>query len=156
MQKEKFSYTPRKISFIEILVSGKWRLKVYGITSLDEMLDPQIYESAKTVAVKRIAEVSADTKHYNTGFLIINQGKTGNFVCVDFWTNENELHNHVYTSSLDNPAVLEYVTPMGISACVWDLRVMCFEREAWLGTVLNNDSDPDFEAYLGMRLNEKI
>lgn len=90
------------------------------------------------------------------GFLGIHDGKTANFVFVDWWASENELHHHVYASPLNQPDKLEYITPTGLIACVWDLRVMEFEGQAWLETVLKNPKGPDFEDYLERRLNEDV
>lgn len=60
----------------------------------------------------------------------------------------------MYVSLCDNPQLLKYMTPTGLIACVWDLRVMWFEREAWVETVLANPAGPDIEQYLLRRLNE--
>ena len=46
------------------------------------------------------------------------------------------------------------MTATGPAACVWDLRVIGFERDAWLSKVLRNPSGPDIDAYLSERLNE--
>ena len=62
----------------------------------------------------------------------------------------------VISSYSDKPAALEYVTPTGLTACVWDLRVLCFERQAWIDTVLTNPVGPDLEKYLTCQLNEDI
>jgi hypothetical protein len=49
---------------------------------------------------------------------------------------------------------LEYVTPTGLIACTWDLRVLSFEGDAWVEAVLANPSGPDMEEYLARTLNE--
>ena len=100
--------------------------------------------------------VPPDLRHYSVGFLGIHEGRTANFVFVDWWAEENELHHHVYVSSMAAPAELAYMTPTGLAACVWDLRVMAFERQAWIDTVLRNPKGPDFEAYLKQHLNEDV
>ena len=41
-------------------------------------------------------------------------------------------------------------------ACVWDLAVIGFEREAWLEAVLSNPRGPDVEAYLARRLSGEV
>ena len=46
------------------------------------------------------------------------------------------------------------MTATGPAACVWDLRVIGFERDAWLSKVLRNPGGPDIDAYLFERLNE--
>ena len=42
-------------------------------------------------------------------------------------------------------------------ACVWDLAVLAFEREAWLATVLANPTKkPDIKAYLARQMNADV
>ena len=59
-------------------------------------------------------------------------------------------------SSPDRPEKLEYMTPTGVIACVWDLYIIAFERKAWIDTVLNNPEGPDLDAYLGRQLNDDV
>ena len=149
-------YEQRPIRFLEIWHTDSWRLKVYGIAYGRPTPRLELVEAAKTVAKERLANVSDRLEHYGVGFLGVHDGRTANFVFVDWWAEQNELHHHVYVSPTDQPAQLSYVTPTGLTACVWDLRVMSFEREAWLETVLRPQSGPDFEAYLERRLTEDV
>jgi hypothetical protein len=149
-------YQPRPIRFLEIWPESGWRLKVYGLAYQRPLPRPELIEAAKNIAHARLLEIPATLNHYRVGFLGIHDGRGANFVFVDFWANENELHHHVYVSPTDRPGQLEYVTPTGLTACVWDLRVMCFERQAWFEAVLTNAAGPDLEKYLACRLNEDI
>jgi hypothetical protein len=87
------------------------------------------------------------------GFACIHQGKTGNFAFIDWWADENELHHHVYVSTDAAPETFRYVTPDGLIACVWDLRLMWFEREAWVSSALQKGATPDLAGYLALRLD---
>lgn len=147
-------YQNRPIRFLELWQHGAWRLKVYGIASGRPAPRDKLITAAKAVAGKRLANVAASMQHYFVGFLGIHDGQSANFVFVDWWADENELHHHVYTSPCDEPARLTYATPTGLIACVWDLRLMAFERKAWLDTVLKRGSGADLNAYLERRLNE--
>jgi hypothetical protein len=149
-------YQTRPIRFLELWQEGPWRLKVYGIAYDRPAPRPELVAAAKAAARKRVARVPSSLLHYSVGFLGIHDGRTANFVFVDWWASENELHHHVYVSPTAEPAKLTYETPSGLVACVWDLRVVCFERQAWLDTVLKNPGAPDFEAYLAQRLNENV
>ncbi|MBY7142653.1 hypothetical protein KFZ56_06090 [Virgibacillus sp. NKC19-3] len=76
---------------------------------------------------------------------------------VDWWTNENELIHHVYVASHENPTDFEYVTPTGLIACCWDLKVLNFERDSWIEQVLNNPKGPpDIDGYLKCHLNDLV
>lgn len=48
------------------------------------------------------------------------------------------------------------MSPKGLIACVWDLKILSFEREAWLNCVLNNPDGPSLEKYLATQLNENV
>jgi hypothetical protein len=63
------------------------------------------------------------------GFLSVHDGRGENFVFIDYWADENELHHHIDVSPSDKPKLMEYVTPQGLIAYIWELRVMWFERE---------------------------
>lgn len=127
--------------FVEVLVALPWPRH-------------DLVLAAKRVAAERLASIASSIRHYSVGFLGIHDGRTANFVFVDWWADENELHHHVYVSPSDDPNALAYRTPTGLAACVWDLRVIEFERQAWLMNVLRNSNGPDLEAYLQMTLHE--
>src|SRR5258706_5835586 len=61
---------------------------------------------------------------------------TANFISLDFWADEKELHHHVFVAPTEYPDQFTYVTPTGLSACVWDLRPQAVERDVWVIHVL--------------------
>jgi hypothetical protein len=148
------SYATRPIRFLELWQEGDWRLKLYSITYQRTALRPGLVGTAKTLARARLAESTVGKQHYGVGFVGIHDGRGAIFIFVDFWADENELHHHVYVAPSDQPDQFTYMTPTGLAACVWDLRVLCFERQAWLDAVLANPAGPDLEAYLTRQLNE--
>lgn len=144
------SFTPykeRPIKFLELWTCGEWRLKVYGISFNRAEPERALVTRAKTLAAERIEASSNATEHYSAGFLGVHEGRTSNFVFVGWWANENELYHHVYVSPLDAPGQFTYQTSSGLTACVWDLRVMAFERQAWIDHMLKKSGSPDLEAY---------
>jgi hypothetical protein len=144
----------RPIRFLELWQPDGWRMKVYGIAYGQPTPCRELVEAGQKIAQETLATMAAKTRHYSVGFVGIHDGRTGNFVFVDWWTDENELHHHVFISPLDKPTQLFDITATGPHFCVWDLRVIGFERDAWLATVLRNPGGPDIEAYLAQRLNE--
>lgn len=145
-------YRARSIRPLGMWTVDGFRLKVYGIAyGLDRPVDALV-GAARRTAEERLGASAAGTRHYGVGFVGVHQGKTGNFVFVDWWADENELHHHVYVSSSDRPDALEYRTPTGLAACAWDLRVICFERDAWVSSVLERHAAPDLDGYLASTL----
>jgi hypothetical protein len=144
-------YRPRRTRFLGLWEPAGWTLKVYGIAH-DELPSTRLLAAAKRVAEERLATSAVGQTHYGVGFLGIHAAKTANFVFVDWWADENELHHHLYVSALDTPELLEYKTPTGVSACVWELQVIAHEGEAWVQHVLSRPEQPDFQGYLAQTL----
>lgn len=91
------------------------------------------------------------------GFLGVHDGRGGNFVFLDWWAQENELHHEVYFSATQRPGELRRGMPgEDPAACVWDLSVIAHEREAWIRHVLAAPEAPDLEAYLQDRLDSVL
>jgi hypothetical protein len=147
-------YTPRPIRFLELWQPSGWRLKVYGIAYQQPLPRAEVIAGAQHLVNAQLATLSAGKRHYGVGFMGIHDGRGAIFLFLDFWADENELHHHVFVAPKDQPDRHEYATPSGLAACVWDLRVLCFEREAWLNTMLANPNGPNLNAYLVQRLNE--
>ncbi|HET9529400.1 MAG TPA: isochorismatase [Blastocatellia bacterium] len=149
-------YEARPIRFLELWEDAGWRLKVYGIAYRRERPRQELIEAARQAARDRLPRPAVTDSRYGVGFLGIHDGRGANFVFLDWWQDENELHHHVYVSPHDRPQLLEYSTPTGVVACVWDLRVLGFERQAWLDAVLANPNGPDIDDYLARRLDEDV
>jgi len=145
-------FRERTVRPIDLWAVGPFRLKVYEISYSGLPLSSQLRTAAKAVVEARIRESAEKTNHYGVGFVGVHEGKTGSFVFVDWWANENELHHHVYVSPMAQPQALRHETPSGVSACVWDLQVQCFERQAWVDHVLKRHDAPDVEGYLATSL----
>lgn len=154
--KEITPYRQRPIRFLDLWEFDGWRMKAYGIAVNTERPDSVLVEAARSITQARLAESAGRTHHYGIGFTGVHQGLTANFVFVDWWADENELHHHVYVSPLHDPKAFAYMTPTGLSACTWDLYVLAFERDAWVDTVLNNPDGPSLDAYLSRHLNEDV
>lgn len=148
-------YEPRPIRFLELARRGEWRLKVYGIAAENDRPRAELVSAAKAVAFERLPEPAVTEDRYGVGFLIVHEGVDANFVLSDRWTGENMIHQDVFTSPLDAPTRLERL-PDGPTACVWELYVLGFERQAWISTVLANPDGPDVDAYLGRRFNGAV
>jgi hypothetical protein len=143
-------YAARPIRPLPDLVHGRWRAKVYGIAYDRPAPRPELVDAAHEVARETLPATGGD---YGVAFMGVHDGRGHCFVFVDWWADENELHHHVFVSPAAAPAGLEERTASGLSACVWDLAVLCFERDAWVSTVLANPDGPDVDAYFARRLS---
>ncbi len=149
-------YEPRRIEFLELWRAGDWRLKLYGIAYARARPRPPLVAAAKRIASAQLASLPTDLEHYRVGFLGVHEGRTSNFIFLDFWTNENELRHHVFVSPISRPDEFLDFTPTSLSACVWDLHLQAFERDAWVAHVLRQSTSPDFDGYLSTTLNADV
>jgi hypothetical protein len=151
-------YRTRPITFLEMWESDGWRLKVYGISALDEIPSSQLVSAIQSVAKTVLPQPPITADRYGVGFLYAHQGRNGGgYASVNWWLNENELQHFQYEAP---PGGLDDLKPVELTgspiACTWDLAVMSFERDAWVETVLDNKSGPDLEAYLSRRMNADV
>jgi hypothetical protein len=141
-------YRSRSIAFLELWYHSGWRLKIYGITPDAERPDSALISGARTIAMAALPQPAVTQDRYGVGFMGVHQGRGSNLVFVDWWENENELFHRSFVSSPAKPNEFSNVTATGPSACVWDLAVMSFERQAWVAAVLQAPGGPDLARYL--------
>ena len=149
-------YEPRPVRFLGLWSVDGWQLKVYGIAHGRPEPRAELVAAAHQVVKDRLGLLPSGLRHYHVGFVGIHDGRTSNFVFLDFWAEENELHHHVYTSPHEAPDALTYTTPTGLSACVWDLKLQAFERDAWIEHVLRVGGTTGFSDYLAATLDAEI
>lgn len=94
--------------------------------------------------------------HYGLAYLIVHEGETGDYVIIDWWSDQDIVQHHLYGTPKGHNGALQYRWPPGAGFCVWELAICWFERQAWVETILNKPERPDIEAYLLRRLNEDV
>lgn len=149
-------YEPRPIRFDGIWEHAGWRLKVYSAAHDGPKARDGLVDAIKKRATAVLPQPALTDGRYGAGFLCAHDARGGCFAFVDWWADENELHHHLFSGPKDNPSRLDPVGPDGLTACVWDLAVMAFERDAWLATVLDRPGGPDLGAYLDRHLDAVI
>jgi hypothetical protein len=149
-------YKTRPIRFTELWRHDGWRIKVYSAAYHRPSARPELIEAIKTSATRTLPKLEGDDAGYGVGFLCAHDGRGGCFAFVDWWAGENELHHHIFKSPEECPGDLRPVGADGLTACVWDLALMSFERDAWVETVLANPRGPDLDAYLERHLDADL
>jgi hypothetical protein len=150
------AYRPRPIRCTGIWEVDGWRLKLYEIAYQRESPRPSLVEAAQRVARERLPQPAVGDGRYGVGFVGAHDGRAGCVAFVDWWADGEDLHHHLYVSPVDAPVALLPAKPTDLTACTWDLAVLCFERQAWLEAVLNNPDGPDLDRYLQTQLNGDV
>jgi hypothetical protein len=159
------SYAPRSIVPLPVRDVGGWRLKVTQVLAPGRTAESALVDASAAAAERFLPTPALTPLHYGVGILIVHQGTRYDFVLVGYWTHETELRYETYMRASSDSTRLEALAGGDLATDVWDLRVLAFERDAWLEHVLRaperpGDRDRPWEdrlaAYLGARLEATL
>ena|SRR5688572_6625473 len=141
-------YRPRKLVSLGPRPCRGFALKLYAIVYGEKTFTQELFELGLEVACEDLPQPAAADGRPGVGFAIMHQGRTGDYVILGWWDNQNELPLRVFVRGADGwrPA------RGGESVCVWDLKVIWHEREAYVATVLSGRGDRWLDAYLAQTL----
>ncbi|NQY25092.1 MAG: hypothetical protein HRT41_13775 [Campylobacteraceae bacterium] len=146
-------YKKRAVTFIKEIGYEGWRMKVYGISSKAEVLSKELVSEGIEAVLFHLPKPALSEQRYGVGFLIIHQGVIRNWFLLDWWEKEDIIHHRLFSSSLNEPSSITSEKDSSLIACVHELRVIAFESEAWIKTVLC--SEPNFDAYMKEKFTSK-
>ncbi len=148
------AYRPRQIRFVQLVEESGWRLKLYTILHGDRQPIAELTTAAIETALASLPQPAVDPNRYGVGVLSVHRGSSYDFVTVSHWCYETELRSHTFMRPSSGSYLLEPVSPSELSIDVWDLRLLAFERDAWVDTVLRDGTDA-VPAYLEQQLTEE-
>lgn len=152
-------YELRSIRFLELWACRGWTLKVYGIglerpRSGSSVVSPSFVNAAKEVLDRALLTAAPDPgASPPAGFAILHEGRLARWLILDLWHDWVLLHHVLHRADHHAPAQFLPVRN-GLCACTWELRVIGYERDAWLTHVLASADAPDLGSYLRSRLAE--
>jgi hypothetical protein len=85
--------------------------------------------------------------------MILHEGRLARWILVDIWRDWILLNHFLYRAKIGSSDGFQLVTD-GLNACTWELRVVAFERDAWVTQMLTRPKGPDLSSYLNSQLNE--
>ncbi len=146
-------YRPRRIRFVRLEEAKGWRLKVYNILHHSKEPSEALLAAASDTALAFLPQPAAGPDRYGVGFLVVHQGSSYDFLTVAYWTYQTELRSQTYMRPSSGSYLLEPVSGSELSADVWDLRLLAFERDAWVDAALRPEH-ADLDGYLARTLEE--
>ena len=144
-------YTARPATFLEVVSANGWRLKVYALSSGDESVTEALVSAGLDAMLGELPRPASTEDRYGAGFAIIHRGTLRNWFSLGWWEYEDILFHRLFSSPLDDPQSVQAEESAAI-ACVHELKIICFESDAWIKTALSEAGDPDFDNYLRLRL----
>jgi hypothetical protein len=145
-------YSSRRIRSLGLAWPTDFRIKQYAIAYGDDPFREADFAAGLRLAFEALPRPAVTEKRPGVGFAIAHQGNGADYVVLGWWDNENELPLRILVRP-QAPGAAWRPAQGGESACVWDLAVIGFERQAYVETVLG---DGTVENYLQRRLEDGV
>jgi len=146
-------YVRRPLAFLGQHNAEDWRIKAYAVSAkLLPLPEDMVSEGIKYV-MQFLPQPALTKSRYGVGFLIIHQGTMRNWYLLDWWEDGDIIHHQLFSSPLDNPGSITAEPDKSLIACVHELRIINFESEAWIKTILCSEAKPSFENYLSSHMD---
>ena len=131
-------YRPRRSLPIPILKMSGVNLKIYGVFSDPAKAIQFPGASHLSSCIGELCNVPTDECDHGVGFLILHLAEDGDYLLLSHWVDANMLRHQVFQCKVTEQGVtsIRSLANDGIIACVWELEIMKFERDAWVRAVL--------------------
>jgi hypothetical protein len=150
-------YSPRRVVGLGT-VRGEWVAKLYAILSdrwqIESLPSP---EALRALVLHAMDQLDAPLDH-GCGFAIFHMADDGIYLLVTRFNNANNLRHQVYAVTVgEGKHRLNALADQHIIACVWELRLMQFEADAWTKCVLKAGLSADsVRRYLHTRYQGEV
>jgi hypothetical protein len=107
--------------------------KWYHVHRRDEAI-PDALDAAARALLVEMASGGDWNLSYGLNFALLHQSTTHAFLIAGVWRGHQELWERIYTYDLARGGPFVLAEPDGgahPTACVWELGVICHERQAW-------------------------
>ncbi|ACT08473.1 conserved hypothetical protein [Dickeya chrysanthemi Ech1591] len=136
-----FNYQKRSVEFLGVLSVGRDKLKVYYLKSQKQPHQVPSREMQQAWLEQGIGVDDFPSDHH-VGFAIFHHADDGVYLLISTWCDANMMRHRVF--SIDDAGKLHSLEQTKIIACVWELEVMFYERNAWITQVMVSEMlEPD-------------
>jgi hypothetical protein len=133
------THVDRPIKFVKIVSHRSWKLKVYHITAFpDKPISAVLLKTAIKVARQRLNQIKPSSQDPHVGFIGIHEGTRGIFLFLDWWEDHKELHHNGFYAKNEGVLTFHSTTKSDSIGCIWDLKVLSFEAEAWTKNMMGD------------------
>jgi len=138
----RLAYAPRSCRHIGIGFSSGIQYKMYAIWS-DRFAPADIPNTDRMIDVMATAFAGWNAPgDHSLGFAILHLANDGTYLLLLRWNNGNNLRHRVFRVDLSEPVPsLSALDDPHTIACVWEMRLIKMEVDAWVTTVLLRSSD---------------
>ena len=152
--REALQYFPRWVEAGKLIALNGHRLKSYAMYLSQEAAKEVLSDSDLQNLLKKCLPPSTDPLDHGIGFVLVHYARDGNYLLVSRWYGGNMLKHELFVlSHAAQGWQAEPLVSTKIVACVWELQVITFERQAWVSTAMTKGGTEDsFQSYFKMVL----
>jgi hypothetical protein len=148
------SHRVRSIAPLGLIDSNGWRVKLYGITQNAHSPSEELLAIAHRLAAQSLPSPARTGERYGLAFVTVHEAALFNQIIVDWWERVNELRHRVFKADPESPTDFREITATGEAFCVWELKVIAHERDAWIEMLRSpKPVEERVESYLASRLH---
>lgn len=147
-----FRYLPRWVESEELIAVNGYRLKPYSMHLSDRKQKPTIAPAELGSLLKNCVPASVEQLDHGVGFLMVHYARDGDYLLISRWYGGNMLKHELFRlTETGSGWQAEPLRSTNIVACVWELQVITFERQAWVCTAMaKGGTEASFNSYLQM------
>jgi hypothetical protein len=145
------TYAPRLVKAFPPVDVGGRALKAYGVFAEPADADSPVSPEWLREQAGSVLPEAPEPGDHPAGFVILHRAKDGDYLLVSQWYDANMLKHWVRGAPAGGSAAFEPLAEQAVIACVWELEIVKFERDAWVRTVLAHGrlDQSSLDAYLG-------
>ncbi|MBZ5521882.1 MAG: hypothetical protein LAP21_06540 [Acidobacteriia bacterium] len=151
---ESFRYLPRWVEAKGIIALNGHRLKPYSMHISANESKRVLSNHELQELLRKCLKPPADPMDHGVGFVIVHYARDGDYLLVSRWYGGNMLKHELFRISHTRQGWRAVpLRSTNIVACVWELQVITFERQAWVYTAMaHGGTEASFDLYFRQTL----
>jgi hypothetical protein len=142
-------YRPRSARFLKLVTTSGGVLKLNGLSAAAGGAIEEPLVDAATQTLITAGEAEAPAGHHDAGFAILHRGEEAFWLLLHWWIPGGILSLKFWRAERTTGTPHFVPGPEAYMACIWELGVIAYERDAWIETVMSGRSTDD---YLQLRM----
>jgi len=145
-----FRYLPRWVEAGTLIEVNGYRFKPYWMHISDRKEKQTIPPAELHTLIKTCVPSSVEPLDHAVGFLMVHYARDGNYLLISRWYGGNMLKHELFRlTHTEDGWQAEPLRSTNIIACVWELQIITFERQAWVCTAMAKGGTAEsFNSYL--------
>lgn len=132
-------YAPRVVKPRPAILVNGYRLKVYELYYEAPASGFRLGEEELRRVVGQCLPAAKDPLEHRAGFVIAHFARDGSYLLVSRWYGGNMLKHDLFEITESGGGwQIKSLSSTGIVACIWELQVIAFERQAWVNKAMTH------------------